>query len=309
VTGRKVTHVAPSVRARLRNLAQRDGRPYNELEQYYALERLLYRLGRSPHADRFVLKGALMLRAWGGARGRATRDIDLLARMPRARAAVVAAVRDWAALDVPDDGVQFDPASVVGEDIRRHATYLGVRVRVRGLLGTARLALQVDVGFGDAVVPAPAWLDYPVLLDGGAPRLLGYAPETAIAEKFEAMVDLDLANSRLKDFYDVAWLAAHLPFDGPRVTAALRATFARRAVPLPGATPPALTPAFTEDRAKRAQWAAFVRKLRLPPDTPGLDAVAAALRDFLLPPVAALVTGTPFEQVWPVGGPWQPRGP
>ena len=171
---RKITNVPHSVHEQLDlNLARRDGRPFNEIEHYYAIERFLYRLGRSRHAERFILKGALMLRAWGGRVARATRDIDLSGRKPGSVDSIISIIRECLLAKAPEDGVDFGSKSVEGEEIRLSTAYRGVRAHLQGRLGTSRLRLQIDVGFGDRIVPAASWIEYPELLDFGKPRLLG----------------------------------------------------------------------------------------------------------------------------------------
>jgi hypothetical protein len=167
--------------------------------------------------------------------------------------------------------------------------------------------MKVDVGTGDAVVPAPLPIEFPTLLDQPAPRLLAYPPETAVAEKFQAMVELDVANSRMKDFYDIWTLAQRRPFEGAILAKAMEATFGRRQTPLPTELPIALTPRFAADPAKQTQWSAFVRKGRLHPETGTLADIVAVIRDFLMPPVLAAASGAVFDRTWPAGGPWRPN--
>jgi hypothetical protein len=215
-------------------------------------------------------------------------------------------VRECCEVEVAD-GVRFDAASARGEAISKGAEYQGVRVRVRGALGKIRLNVQVDFGFGDVVIPKPVPTELPQLLDLGAPRLLGYTPESTIAEKFQAMVALDIANTRIKDFYDVWSLSRVREFDGRVLAAAIFATFERRATPLPEAAPSALTDAFSEDPAKQRLWQAFLRKGRLDAEGKGLPAVIDEIRDFLLPPAVALNAGREFRGVWRDGG-WREAG-
>jgi hypothetical protein len=200
---KSITDMAASARARLLNRAKAEHRPFSELLQYYGMERFLYRLSRSDHAEGFVLEGALMLQCWGAPLRRATKDIDLLGRETRSVEQLVAVVKDCLMLELEDDGLRFDPETVQGNEIRIDAKYDGVRLTFVGFLGTARIHLQVDVGFGDVITPGAQELDYPTLLKLDAPRLLGYTPETTIAEKFHAMVVLDMANTRMKDFLDI----------------------------------------------------------------------------------------------------------
>jgi hypothetical protein len=298
-----VKDVAASVRRRLMDAAKESGRPFQEVLEYYAMERFLYRLARSPHAGRFVLKGALLLRAWGGAASRPTRDIDLLGRVENTVEAVVPIVRAVCAAAVEPDGMVFDPATIVGAVIREDADYPGVRVTFLGTLQNARVAMQIDIGFADVVTPGPVPTDYPVILELPAPRLAGYPRETVVAEKFEAMVKLGALNSRMKDFYDLLVLSRRFDFDGATLAAAVTRTFAnRKTAVVPD--PLALTAAFAAVAGKEAQWKGFVRKAKLA-DAPGdLAAVTAELGAFLLPVAQAIAAGSEFRLAWRAPGPW-----
>jgi hypothetical protein len=274
-------NLAASIHQRLLNLARSENRPLNELLQYFAIERFLYRLGQTKYRQVFVLKGAQMLRVWNAPAARPTMDIDLLGKVENNLENLEEIVRECCLVDV-DDSVIFDAASVKAETIRKDGEYQGIRVLARGLLGTIRLNLQIDVGFGDTVIPAPVEIELPQLLDLGKPVLLGYTPESAIAEKFQAMVALDMVNTRMKDFYDIWLLSTTLDLDNEVLAAAIRETFKRRHTALPSDTPTALTQAFTADETKKRQWQAFLRKNRLD-ESIGLDNVAEAISRFLLP--------------------------
>lgn len=270
-----------SIHARLLNLARSENRPLNELLQYYAIERFLYRLGESKHQKNFVLKGAQMLRAWSAPLARPTMDIDLLGKVRNDIENLERIVRECCAIEF-EDGVSFDQESVKGDLIRKDAEYQGVRVLLKGTLGKIRLHIQIDFGFGDVVFPAPIEIDLSQILDLGKPHLLGYTPESAIAEKFQAMVALDLTNTRMKDFYDIWLLSKNLEFNGQILAQAIKATFERRSTPLPNTTPTALTSAFSQDENKQRQWKAFLRKNRLDTEI-DLDEVIREIEDFLMP--------------------------
>ena len=302
---RKPANVAHSVHQRLLAQARNTGRPFNELLQHYAIERFLYRFGCSPHVEKLLLKGALLLRVWDVSMARPTMDIDMLGRITATPEVLVPIMRECMAIQVDDDGMRFDPESMTAESITLDDDYQGWRIRFRGALGKARAVIQVDIGIGDVVTPSPIWIDYPVLLDQPAPRLLAYTPETAIAEKYQAMVELDKANSRMKDFYDIWTLAHHLRFQGATLGAAIQHTFERRKTPLPDAVPTALTSEFYDDNQKQTQWRAFLSKGRLEEKTIELANVANLLRDFLMPPTEALNHGRPFDMSWQNGGPWR----
>lgn len=276
-----IKNLPASVHQRLLNLARSENRPLNELLQYFAIERFLFRLGQTKYRELFILKGAQMLRVWNAPAARPTMDIDLLGKVDNDTANLEKIVRECCSVNV-DDGIIFDGESVAAETIRKDGEYQGVRITARGMLGNIKLHLQIDVGFGDAVIPGPVEIEMPQLLDFGQPALLGYTPESAIAEKFQAMVALDMTNTRMKDFYDIWLLSNTLHFDKTVLADAIRETFARRHTELPGDPPTALTPVFTEDAAKKSQWKAFLRKNRL--DTAvELPDVAKAIREFLLP--------------------------
>jgi predicted nucleotidyltransferase component of viral defense system len=221
-------NTAASVRQRLLNRARSDQRPFNELLQYYAIERFLYRLSRSEHADRFILKGALMLQAWRSPELRPTMDIDFLGKTSNEEVSIAEKIRDILFTAVESDGLDFDPATIQTERITEDADYEGIRVLFRGVLDSARVNMQIDIGFGDVVYPGPEESDLPTLLDNPAPRLLCYSRESVIAEKFEAMVKLGELNSRMKDFYDIWLLSRQFNFAGNSLAEAIRLTFERR---------------------------------------------------------------------------------
>jgi predicted nucleotidyltransferase component of viral defense system len=302
---RKVTNLPSSVHHRLLNLAKETKRPFNELLQNYTMERFLFRLSQSPFADRFILKGALMLRVWDVAQARPTMDIDLLGRTANTVENLVELIRQCLSIAVAEDGIRFDPESVLGEPITVEKKYQGVRVRVRGTLGNARLSLQLDFGFGDVVVPGPVWIDYPQLLDFGPPHLLGYTPESVIAEKFQALVELELANTRLKDFFDLWKLSQTLTFDSEILMQAIAATFKQRGTPLPTTLPLALTETFYDEPNRQAQWKGFLRRARLEAEAIPLAEVATTIAEFLLPLTQAAATNRPLKKHWLPGGEWQ----
>jgi hypothetical protein len=298
--------IAASVRQRLLDLARNRGEDFQAVLTRYGLERFLYRLATSSHADEFVLKGAMLFDIWTGEMHRATWDVDLLGRGEPEAGRLEKLFADVCRERVESDGWLFDAGSVRAERIREDQAYEGLRVRLAGRLGAARIQLQIDVGFGDAVRPPPRKLPLPTLLDLPAPVLKSYPREAVVAEKLNAMVTLGMANSRMKDFYDLWVLASEFPFEGSALAGAVRATFKRRRTPLPTDEPLALTDVFARDAAKQVQWRAFVRRGRLRPDDPGLPAVVGVLRGFLLPLIrAAAAPGDTFAARWPPGGPWR----
>ena len=274
-------NVAASVRARLLNVAKAQGVDFNQVLVRFALERILYRMTQSQHADRFLLKGALLFTLWYDMPHRTTRDADLLGFGASDPASVAETFRDIAAVAV-DDGIAFDPASVTVEEIRRDAGYGGVRVIIAGELAKARCKTQIDVGFGDAVTPAPVDSVYPVLLDDlPAPKLRAYPTYTVIAEKLHAIALLGMTNSRLKDYFDLSVLLERETLDTDLLAQAIKATFERRGMSVPDAVPIGLTDEFAHDSSRQSLWLAFLKKNELPPEP--LPAIVDRLRSALAP--------------------------
>lgn len=274
--------VAQSVRRRLLNRSRDTGEDYNLLLTRYAIERLLYRLSRSEHADAFVLKGAMLFTVWTGALHRPTRDLDLLGFGEPSEVRLVGMFREVCSQAVEDDGMTFDANSVTPAAIRDEHAYAGIRLRLAANLGNAHLNLQVDVGFGDAITPEATTEAYPTLLGQPAPRLRVYSRESVVAEKLEAMVSLGMANSRMKDFYDAWVLLEQFALDDAVLAAAIRATFERRRTGMPTNVPLGLTEEFAQDPDKQRQWMGFLQRSGLP-QTHELGAVVHRLRDRLLP--------------------------
>jgi hypothetical protein len=295
-------NLAASVRGRLQNLARRQKADFQFVLTRYGLERLLYRLSRSPYRGEFVLKGAMLFELWSKTPHRATRDVDFLGRGDSSAARFESIFRDVCAAEVAADGLEFLSESVRSEEIRREDEYQGLRIRLEARLERAVIRFHVDIGFGDVITPAATEVEYPTLLDFPAPSLLACPKETVVAEKYQALVMLGLANSRMKDFFDLWAISRDCQFDGAILCRAIRATFERRETALPPETPVALSPAFADDRLKTKQWYAFLQRSRLAEAR--LGDVLAVLRAFLLPPTSALRDGSPFTVFWPAGGPW-----
>lgn len=214
-----------------------------------------------------------------------------------------AALRDVCSQEVEPDGLLFDPDSVNGVIIKEDADYEGVRVTFRGFLQNARVPMQIDIGFGDVVHPSPKLAEYPTILDYDPPKLRGYSRETAVAEKFEAMVKLGRLNSRMKDFYDIWLLSRQFDFDGSRLATAIERTFAHRRTTVHDG-PEALSADFATMPAKIAQWQAFLRKSRLADAPKDFSEVVSAIAEFLVPPASAVIAGRSFKQIWQAPGPW-----
>lgn len=278
---KQITNVAASVRQRLSNLAKNEKVDFSVILTRYSLERFLYRLGLSAYREQFLLKGAMLFDLWFSASSRPTRDIDLLHFGDSEQNAVAAIFKEICAIQA-EDGIIFNPASVTTKEIRKEANYAGIRVTFLGKLEQAICPMQVDIGYGDAVTPGPENAIYPLLLNNlPAPQLKVYPRYTVVAEKFEAIVTLGMANSRLKDYFDLWILVQHAEFETLLLRKAILATFTRRKTALPFNIPLGLTAVFYSDEKKQTQWKAFLNKNKLL--APSLPEVAEKIASFLMP--------------------------
>jgi predicted nucleotidyltransferase component of viral defense system len=306
VTSRPPTNLAASLRARLLNRSRRTGEDFQFILQRYAAERFLYRLGKSTHRDRYVLKGAMLFALWGGSAYRPTRDLDFTGYGSRETDDALTALREVCTVSVVDDGLTFDVATLAAEAIRDHAEDdNGLRIRFQATLAGALIPMQVDIGFGNAIEPPATEADYPTLFDLPAPRIRAYPREAVVAEKLHAMVVLGERNSRYKDFYDLRVLAGQFPFEGQRLARAIMATFERRRTTIDAALPAALTPRFYADSARAEQWRAYLTRNLLPGAPPDFGVVGELLQVFFGAVWSALATGRPFTDTWPPMGPWR----
>lgn len=296
------TDLAASVRERLRQVAAARRQEPQLVLTRYGIERLLYRLSRIPEGKRYVLKGAALFYIWEGDIPRPTRDVDFLGYGDASPRAVAAVFRELCGVSVEHDGLSFIASSVRAAEIRDRQEYGGVRVKLTAMLGNARVPLQIDVGFGDAVTPRAEEATFPPLLDFPPPTVRAYPTPSVVAEKFQAMVALGIANTRMKDFYDLYRLSETQEFDGETLGAAIRATFERRGTALPTAAPPALGEAFAGDADKQAQWHAFLRRGRLDNVPEELSTVTERLAAFLMPPARAAASGEKPPRRWGRGG-------
>ena len=297
-------NIAASVRARLTALAKQQGDAVDRVFLRYAIERLLYRLSQSGYRDQFVLKGAMLFSLWAPVPYRSTGDLDLLGYgdpAPERMAAIFSAI---CAAPVDDDGVDYDAASVRTESVRDDEDYRGVRVTLTATLAGARLAIQVDIGFGDAVTPGASHVDYPSLLGFPSPSLRAYPAETVVAEKLEAIVSLDMRNSRMKDFFDLWVIAKTFAFDGSTLAAAVAATFERRGTALPQGAPVALTRTFSGDAGKQSQWRAFLNRTTIAMAPEPLPELIEFIAEFVSPMMTTKVATTMEGITWQPGGPW-----
>lgn len=290
-------NIAASVRQRLLNRSKTDSRSFNELLQHYGMERFLYRLSVSEYAPHYILKGALMLRAWNSPEFRPTMDIDMLGKTSNDEANILSQIHTVMSVEVEPDGLTFDSKSIQSERITEDADYDGIRIRFRGALGTARINMQIDIGFGDIVYPGPERAELPCMLDAPAPSLLCYSRESAIAEKFEAMVSLGEFNSRMKDFYDIWLLSRQFDFEFDRLAEAIRLTFQKRDTEL--AEPiDAFSEAFITSR--QPLWTAFRKRLKQEHLPESFAQITSEIEAFIGPIMKPRTTASS----WPAAGPW-----
>jgi len=296
---------AESIRQRIRNCLRERGEDMQFGLQRYARERFLYRLGCSPHRERFVLKGAALFALWGGTVYRPTRDLDFAGSGCSESGDVVAAFRQLCDQGLDSEELRFDSDSIAAEPIRVDSEYQGLRLRFDAWLGKSRIPMLVDIGFADAIRPPPDPVEYPTLLEDPPPRILAYPREAVIAEKHHAMVLLGDYNSRFKDFYDVYSLASQFKFQGTRLAGAIAATFKRRRSEIGTTLPVALTPEFYTQEDRDHQWHGYLKRSGLIEESIDFEIVGETILAFLCPIRAALASDELFTGSWPPGGPWQ----
>ena len=301
------TNIAASVKARLLNLSRKYKEDHSLTLVRYASERLLYRLSKSQYRSRFILKGAMLLAVELHELYRPTRDIDLHGTSPATDDQILTMVRDIIRVPVESDGLAFDERSIAIENIQQGDEYQGKRLKLEAHIGQARCYLQIDIGFGDPIVPKVRHVALPSLLDFPPAQLLGYPWENSIAQKLQAMVELDMANSRLKDFFDLWVIKNRLAFEGPVLAMSIRATFDARKTAIPTEEPTALTTTFSEDSDKIAGWNSFVSRVVRSTATPTLGVIVAELSEFLLAPLRGARQPDRFLKSWTKGGPWHLR--
>jgi hypothetical protein len=303
VSRRPVVNLAASVHRRLLNEARASGRPFNELLQHFAMRRFIARLARSQHAERFVLKGGLLMDAWSASSTRPTVDIDFLGMMNNDPATVESMIRDVCATEVEPDGLAFLAENGRAERITEDAEYQGVRMRFEARLGSARVPMQVDIGFGDVVFPGVHEVSLRPLLDFASTSVLAYSRESSIAEKLQAMVKLGAINSRMNDFFDLWYLSMNFDFSGEALAAAITATFGARGTAIPSEVA-AFDAVFSDSEEKQAQWRSFRNKSRLEEAPESLGQVVRQIASFLGPVIQALAVNESFGLSWRPPGPW-----
>ena len=304
MSARETDGRAESIRQRLRNQLRSRGEDVTLGLSRYAVERFLYRLGRSIHRERFVLKGATLFAIWGTAY-RPTRDVDFTGYGSSDPEDVIHAFREIC--NTPDevDQLVFDTANITAEPIRDGSEYDGLRIRIRACLGDSDIPVQIDVGFGNAIVPGPEEKEYRTILGDPPPRILAYPAESVVAEKMHAMVTLGERNSRYKDFYDLHAIARGFAFERSTLVRAARATFERRATPISAGTPAGLTGPFYSSESRAQQWRAYVTRNNLEGVPLDFGLVGGVVIGFLRPVWEDLGSGRAPAGDWLPGGPWR----
>jgi len=283
---KEITNMAISIREQLKHKARVENRPYNELLQYFAMERFLYRLSKSQYSDIFILKGALMLQVWQSHHSRPTMDIDMLAKTDNSEDNLSHIIKNIINTPVDNDGLNFISESITTKIIKEEADYHGVRILFHGTLDTAKIHMQIDIGFDDIVYPDKEQQLFPALLSFSQPLLYIYSRESVIAEKFEAMVKLGYLNSRMKDFYDIWHLLNQFNFDEEKLTEAIRLTFEHRRTIL---TKEIIAFSDSYIAMKQVQWIAFIKKMGQKEFSVGLDEVVQKIKTILQPIVFKII--------------------
>lgn len=302
---KEIKNIEASVRAKLHNKRKEAGIPFAEILRNYAMERFLYRFSQSEFSDKFILKGALLFTVWEVTDRRTTLDIDLLAHYSNKITEIEKVVKNICKVNVQPDGIHFDANSVSGTKIKEDADYEGVRVKFIGFLGKSKIPMQIDIGFGDIIHPAPKKIKYPVILDFPAPKLKGYSIESVVSEKFEAMVKLGLLNSRMKDFFDLWLMIRRFNFKGTNLTEALKKTFNHRKTALPEKKPLFAEEIYDENSDRQVLWKAFLTKGQIKHAPEKLGTTAKAIEKFLIKPLTAMAKGEKFNSQWNASGPWK----
>jgi len=293
----KSKNISASVKQRLLNISRTGKRPFMEVLQYYAMERFLYRLSKSSYAENYILKGGLMLRVWDSSEARPTMDIDMLGKETNDIQDIIAQMYDILTVDIDPDGLVFDLATIKTESITEDSKYKGIRVKFQGILETAKINIQIDIGFGDVIYPKPKKTKIPVTLDFPAPFLLCYSKESVIAEKFEAMINHGRLNSRIKDFHDIWLLSRQFNFKFSDLSEAVKLTFNQR-----GTIIQQPIDAFSTDfiATHQKMWSAFCTRIGAKDVPESFEDIVSDIKNFLMP----IITNCSDLSEWPAGGPW-----
>jgi len=305
MSDKKPKNIAASVKQRLLNKSKTDNRPYQELLQYYIMERFLYRLSISQHKRHFILKGALMMVTWKSPDFRPTRDIDFLGRMGNDPNSIRRVIESICQINVENDGVIFDIGEKNPVSITEDGDYTGVRVFLIAHLEKTKTPFHLDIGFGDVITPSPQSIDYPAILeDLPRPNLQGYTRESVIAEKFQAMIKLDILNSRMKDFYDIWYILRQFEFMGSCLQEAMKETFANRKTDLP-ADPYVFSTEFKTNQDKQKQWVAFISRGDFKETPQNFSEIVKSIEVFLMPIIKSITEGEIFSQTWQPQNGWR----
>ncbi len=300
------TDIAASVRQKLLNYSRERKEDFILVLTRYAQERLLYRLSKSEYTGDFVLKGGLMFLVWEDNPYRPTRDMDLLGYGEDSSSRMIEVFKSLCDMEFPD-GLVFDTDFVKAKEIRGQRGYNGIRIELRASLQKALIPLQIDIGFGDAVFPESETNEFPTILNMPSPFLQTYSRYSVVAEKYEAMVKLGIANSRMKDFSDIWMMSKMFTFDGIATSEAMRATFERRNTEIPHSLPLALSNSFADDSVKKIQWLAFNKRSRSTASPGSLEELITFIRYFLMEPTMSCHSELPFNKEWLSGGPWREK--
>lgn len=293
-----------SIHTRLRNIASSQGRLFQEILQYYGMERFLYRVASSKHANKFVLKGGLIFFAWKIDLRRPTIDIDFLGHTDNSTNNLIRIIGEICETKVEPDGLQFNTSTIQVDQIQEAAQYQGTRIRLVGNLGSVRIPMRIDISFADEVIPAEIEIEYPTLLDFPSPKMRGYTYESAIAEKLQAIVVLGSINSRMKDYFDIWLLSQEVEFDGLILQKAIETTFRHRKTEIPNDLPSGLSDEFA--RASQRQWAAFLRRPNLSlGEFNELNKVVEVLQELLQPILVASNENRKFKKKWKTNMGWK----
>lgn len=298
-----IKDVGASVRQKLLNFAKQKGRPFNEVLQYYMIERFIYRLSKSPYKNRFILKGALMFVVWDLMATRPTRDIDLLGKTKNTTDNLTNIIKDICNIGCDDDAVIFNANSVICEPIQEQSEYSGIRAIFYGELAKAKIKMQIDIGFGDIVFPEPSTVVYPTMLEMSSPSILGYTPETLIAEKTHAIVRHGLRNSRMKDYFDIWFLSKQFLFEGKLLAEAIQKTFLKREMEITSISAK-IFDELTSDESKYSQWDSLVSN-NVSFAKIGFKDVISHLKVFIQPIFEFGAKGEVFDLFWQGPGPWK----
>ncbi|MBC8310604.1 MAG: nucleotidyl transferase AbiEii/AbiGii toxin family protein [Planctomycetes bacterium] len=274
-----IVNISESVLRKLLNLSREIGENYNALLTQYVIERFLYRLSRSNASDSFVLKGAMLFRVWTSSLHRPTKDVDLLGYCDPSPISVATLLQEIMTINVLDDGVRYDTDSITVTEIREEEEHGGVRVKLLSFIGTARIPMQIDIGFGDLVYPKPKLLDYPTLLEMEGPKLRMYPVETVVAEKVEAVISRGMLNSRVKDYYDLYVLFRDYPFDDKVLRKAMVSTFKGRKIAFPKSLPIGLSNEFAKNEMLKTLWKGLLRRLEIIDVPDDFSVVVRAIRN------------------------------